>query len=132
ESLQIAGVVEVGDEHVVLLERSGGHRRDDDRIRVLVAVFGNGRSQDRLPMDAVEEARRLSGGECGVRRCNRQRRPCAERQRPAALARKHVAMSAHISLSLTVGTKARFGSARKLAAGLRAMFSTGWSRAVRG
>jgi hypothetical protein len=73
EPLQIARIVEIADEHVVLLDRAGEDRRDDDRVGILIAVLGNGGDQRGLPADRIEEARRRSGARRQRRKSGRRR-----------------------------------------------------------
>ena len=59
--LQIGDIVEVVDQDVVLLDFAGGHGRDDDGVRVEVAVVGDGRGQRDVMPDRLQQTARLVG-----------------------------------------------------------------------
>ena len=60
-ALQVRRVVEVVDEHVARLDRAGRHRRDRDRVRVLVAVVRHRVDERGVAMHGLETLRL---GEC--------------------------------------------------------------------
>ena len=69
EPLQVAVVVEVGDEDVALRDDARGDRSDHDCVRILVAVLRHRAGERRLAMNAVEEcARRGDGVSAGRKR----------------------------------------------------------------
>ena len=55
EALKVLVVIEIGDQNVVFLDRAGRCRRNNDRIRILVAIGGNSRAQGRVVVDRGEE-----------------------------------------------------------------------------
>ena len=78
-ALQVREVVEIVDQHVVLLDLPGRDRRDDDGIGVVVAVVRHGRGQGDVLVDGLQEAVRLVAP---------ARRPSAIARRPATPARR--------------------------------------------
>ena len=76
--LQVRHVVEIVDQHVVLLDLAGGDRRHDDGVGVLVAVVRHGRGQRDVLVDGLEEAARSRRRAAATRRERHgAMRPCS-------------------------------------------------------
>ena len=55
-ALQVGDVVEIVDQHVVLLDLAGRDRRHHDRVGIEVAIVRHRRGQGDVPMDGFQEA----------------------------------------------------------------------------
>jgi hypothetical protein len=69
--LKVGHVVEVIDDHVAFVDHAGGHRSDEDRIGVEIAVVGHGRSECGKPMEIAQDAVGAAGA--GLRQRQKRR-----------------------------------------------------------